>query len=304
MKIRILPPHLRQQIAAGEVIERPASVVKELIENALDAGAQHISVDVEHAGRQLICVTDDGAGMAPEDVPRAFERFATSKIHEPRDIESVRTFGFRGEALPSIAAVSRVALLTRPHDAVLGTCVRLEGGALRSIGESGARIGTRIEVRDLFFNTPARRKFLRSLRVELSHIIGVFTTFAIAFPEHAWSLTCDGKPLFELAASSYRDRLLALYGQEVTAQLEPLEGEGLSGRVWGSFRRDSVAGRRAYRLFVNRRAVRSASLYRAAQAALGGTGMLLLFVEIAPESMDINVHPAKREVRFSDEEGV
>ncbi|HEX2278229.1 MAG TPA: DNA mismatch repair endonuclease MutL, partial [Candidatus Tectomicrobia bacterium] len=201
MKIHILSPHLQQQIAAGEVIERPASVVKELIENALDAGAQRISVEIEHAGRQLICVTDDGAGMAPEDVPLAFERFATSKIHEPRDIESVRTFGFRGEALPSLAAVSRVELLTRPRDASLGTRVRVEGGVLHHIGEAGARVGTRVEVRDLFFNTPARRKFLRSLRVELSHIIGVFTTFAVAFPEQAWSLICDGKPLFELPAS-------------------------------------------------------------------------------------------------------
>jgi DNA mismatch repair protein MutL len=304
MNIRLLPPHVRQQIAAGEVIERPASVVKELIENALDAGAQHISLEVEHAGRQLICVNDDGAGMTPEDVPLAFERFATSKIHEARDIASVRTFGFRGEALPSIAAVSRVELLTRPHGVALGTCARVEGGTLRSIGESGARVGTRVAVRDLFFNTPARRKFLRSLRVELSHIIGVFTTFAIAFPEHGWSFICDGKPLFELTASSYGDRLLALHGQEVTAQLERFDGEGLSGRVWGSWHRDSVAGRRSYRCFVNRRPVRSASLYRAAHAVLGGTGMLLLFVEIAPELVDINVHPAKREVRFGDEAGV
>jgi DNA mismatch repair protein MutL len=304
MKIHILSPHLQQQIAAGEVIERPASVLKELIENALDAGAQRISVEIEHAGRQLICVTDDGAGMVPEDVPLAFERFATSKIHEPRDIESVRTFGFRGEALPSLAAVSRVELLTRPRDALLGTHVQVEGGLLQHIGEAGARIGTRVEVRDLFFNTPARRKFLRSLRVELSHIIGVFTTFAIAFPEQVWSLVCDGKPLFELPASSHHDRLLALYGQELTAQLEWLEGEGLSGRVWGSMHRDSVAGRRSYRLFVNRRPIRSPSLYRAAHMSLGGSGMLLLFVEIAPESVDINVHPAKREVRFRDEEGV
>jgi DNA mismatch repair protein MutL len=304
MKIHVLPPHLRQQIAAGEVIERPASVVKELIENALDAGARRIGVDVEHAGRQLICVTDDGVGMVPEDVPLAFERFATSKILEPRDIESVRTFGFRGEALPSIAAVSRVTLLTRMQDAALGTCARVEGGTLRSIGESGAPVGTRVEVRDLFFNTPARRKFLRSMRVELSHIIGVFTSFAIAFPELSWALNCDGRPLFELTASSYRDRVLALHGQEVSAQLETFDGEGLSGRVWGSCGRDSVTGRRSYRLFVNRRPVRSTSLYRAALAALGGSGLLLLFVEIAPELVDINVHPAKREVRFRDEEGV
>jgi DNA mismatch repair protein MutL len=304
MNIHILPPHIQQQIAAGEVIERPASVAKELIENALDAGAQHISVEVEHAGRQLIGVTDDGAGMAPEDVPLAFERFATSKIHLPRDIESVRTFGFRGEALPSIAAVSRVELLTRVRGAGLGTCARVEGGILRRIAESGAPVGTRVEVRDLFFNTPARRKFLRSLRVELSHLIGVFTTFAIAFPELGWSLICDGRRLFELSASSYRHRLLALYGQEVTAQLEMFDGEALSGRVWGSCCHDSGAGRRLHRFFVNRRPVRSASLYRAAHAALGGAGMLLLFVEISPEVVDINVHPGKREVRFRDEEGI
>ena len=304
MKIHILPADLQQQIAAGEVIERPASVVKELVENALDAGAQHVSVAVEHAGRQLICVTDDGAAIAPEDVRLAFERFATSKIEVPRDIESVRTYGFRGEALPSIAAVSRVLLLTRPHGAALGTCARVERGILHDIGEAGAPVGTRVEVRDLFFNTPARRKFLRSLRVELSHIIGVFTTFAVAFPEVAWSLTCDARPLFELTACSYRDRLLALYGQEVAAELESFDGEGLSGRVWGSFRRDTMTHRRSYRLFVNRRPVRSPSLYRAAHAALGGTGMLWLFVEIAPEVVDINVHPAKREVRFRDEAGV
>src|SRR5262245_29296514 len=223
MKIHILSPHLQQQIAAGEVIERPASVVKELIENALDAGSQHISVEVEHAGRQLLCVTDDGAGIAPEDVPLAFERFATSKIDAPRDLESVRTFGFRGEALPSIAAVSRVEMLTRTPGAVLGTCARLEGGVLRGVEASGAPLGTRVEVRDLFFNTPARRKFLRSLRVELSHIMGVFTTFAVAFPERVWSLHCDGRPLFELPASGFHDRLLALYGQDVLAELQSFE---------------------------------------------------------------------------------
>ncbi len=304
MKIHILPPHLRQQIAAGEVIERPASIVKELIENGLDAGARQICIEVELAGRQLIRVTDDGAGIAPEDVALAFERFATSKIHEVRDIESIQTFGFRGEALPSIAAVSRVQLLTRPHGTELGVCARLEGGRLIGIREAGSPVGTSVEVRDLFYNTPVRRKFLRSLRVELSHIIGVFTTFAIAFPERAWSLICDGKALFELAPASYRERLLALYGQEVTAQLEAFDGEGLSGRVWGSLGRDPSLSRRSYRFFVNRRSVRNASVYRAAHAALGGGGILILFLEIAPELVDVNVHPAKREVRFRDEEGV
>jgi DNA mismatch repair protein MutL len=304
MTIRVLPPQLRQQIAAGEVIERPASVVKELIENALDAGAQHIGVEVEQAGRQLIRVSDDGAGIAAAEVALAFERFATSKVQGARDIEAVRTFGFRGEALPSIAAVSRVQLVTRPRGASLGAYVRLEGGTLLDLGEAGARLGTTVEVRDLFFNTPARRKFLRSLRVELSHIIGVFTAFAVAFPEHAWTLVCDGKALFELPPASMHERLLALYGQEVAAQLERFDGEGLSGLVWGYVSRDPALGRRLYRFFVNRRPVRSATLYRAAQAALGGAGLLLLFLEMAPEAVDVNVHPAKRDVRFRDEEGV
>ena len=304
MSIHVLPAHLRDQIAAGEVIERPASVMKELIENALDAGAQRIRVEVEHAGRQLVRVTDDGAGIAPEDLSLAFEHFATSKIYEARDIESIHTFGFRGEALPSIATVARVHCLTRPRGAPLGTGIRLEGGVVLGMAEAGAPVGTRVEVRDLFYNTPGRRKFLRSLRAELSYMLGVFTTFAIGFPEVAWTLVCDGKPFFELTPAPYRERLLAVYGQEATAQMEAFEGEGLSGRVWGNLSRDPAGGRRAYRLFVNRRAVRNATLYRAASTALAGAGTVILFLEIPPRSVDVNVHPAKREVRFRDEEGV
>lgn len=303
-KIQVLPPHLRHQIAAGEVIERPASVMKELVENALDAGAQQIRIEVEHAGRQLVRVTDDGAGMSSEDVPLAFTHFATSKIYDTRDLEAIRTFGFRGEALPSIAAVARVRCLTRPREAVLGTCVSIEGGVVVDIAEAGAPIGTQVEVRDLFYNTPVRRKFLRSLRAEFSHIIGVFASFALAFPEVAWTLICDGKPFFELTPAPYRERLMAVYGQEATARLEAFEGEGLSGRVWGNLSRDAEGNRRVYRLFVNRRPVRSASLYRAAQGALSGAGTVILFLEIAPNVVDVNVHPAKREVRFRDEEGV
>jgi DNA mismatch repair protein MutL len=172
------------------------------------------------------------------------------------------------------------------------------------ISEAGTPVGTTVDVRDLFFNVPVRRKFLRSLRVELSHIIGVFTTFAVAFPEHAWALSCDGKTLFELPAASYRDRLLALYGQEATAHLQAFDSEGLSGRIWGNVSGDPTLGRRTYRLFVNRRPIRSAALYRAVHTVLGGRGTLLLFLEISPELIDVNVHPAKREVRFRDEEGI
>ena len=194
-------------------------------------------------------------------------------------------------------------VLTRTHGAILGTCARVEGVFSAISMHLAHRLDARRIARSIF-QYPCTSEFLRSVRVELSHIMGVFTTFAVAFPEYAWSLRCDGRPLFELAAGSFRDRLLALYGQDVMAELEHFDGEGLSGRVWGSIRHDRAAGRRSYRLFVNRRPVRSASLYRAAHAAIGGAGMLLLFLEVAPEVVDINVHPAKREVRFRDEEGV
>src|SRR5262245_3335785 len=174
MRIHILPPELQQRIAAGEVVERPASVVKELIENALDAGAHSIRVEVQEGGRRLIKVTDDGAGMSAAEVPLAFERFATSKIGSEHDLSVVQTFGFRGEALPSIASVSRLRLVTRERTALLGTEARVEGGQLISLQEAGAAVGTSVEVWDLFYNTPARRKFLRSLRTEYGHILGRF----------------------------------------------------------------------------------------------------------------------------------
>src|SRR5581483_5204367 len=179
MPIYILSPTLQQRIAAGEVVERPASVVKELIENALDATANTIRVEVQEGGRRLIRVTDDGAGLIATDAPLAFERFATSKISSETDLAAVRTFGFRGEALPSIASVARVRLLSRRREDLFGTEVRVEGGRLVSVQEAGAPIGTTIEVWDLFYNTPARRQFLRSLRTEYGHIIGVFTRFAL-----------------------------------------------------------------------------------------------------------------------------
>ncbi|MBI3988807.1 MAG: DNA mismatch repair endonuclease MutL, partial [candidate division NC10 bacterium] len=303
MKIHILPVEIRQKIAAGEVVERPASVVKELIENTLDAEAETIQVEVQEAGRRLVKVTDDGVGMSPQDVPLAFERFATSKVFEEGDIYAVKTFGFRGEALPSIAAVSRVRLVTRERGALYGTEAKVEGGRLVSLQQVGAPVGTTVEVFDLFFNTPARRKFLRSFRTEYGHLIGAFTKFALAFPEKRFTLVSEGREVYALQPGSFQDRMRALFGQETLATMEEFSAEGSSGRLWGSFVPGQGEKKRSY-FFVNRRAVKSAALSRALRDHLKEPGMVLLFLEVPPSFVDVNIHPAKAEVRFQQEEAI
>ena len=305
MKIRILPPDVQQQIAAGEVIERPASVVKELIENALDAAADTIRVEVQEGGRRLIKVTDDGPGIAAADVRLACERFATSKISSATDIAQIRTFGFRGEALPSIASVSRLRLLTRERTARLGTEHRIEGGRLISHREAGAPVGTSVEVWDVFYNTPARRRFMRSLRTEYGHILGTFTRFALAFPDKSLSLSFDGREVYTFQPSSLQERMTACFGRETTSGLEELENAGLSGRVWGAVLPSQEVWRRRYYLFVNRRPIRNRTLYRAVRDACGDEGgMVFLFLELHPSQLDVNIHPAKTEVRFRDDNAI
>jgi DNA mismatch repair protein MutL len=305
MSIRVLSPELQQKIAAGEVVERPASVVKELIENALDAGAQSIRVDIQEGGRRLVKVTDDGVGIPATEVRLAWERFATSKIINEKDLYTVRTFGFRGEALPSIAAVSRLRLLTRERTAPLGNEARLEGGKLLSLQEAGAAGGTTVEVWDLFYNTPARRQFLRSLRTEYGHILGAFTRFALAFPEKSFSLFFDEREVYAFLPGSLEERIGACFGREAAAGLEQFEDTGTAGRVWGVVLPAEDVWRRRYYFFVNRRAVRNRTLYRAVRDALPGTGgMVFVFVENHPSQVDVNVHPAKSEVRFRDDLGV
>ncbi|HEV8712962.1 MAG TPA: DNA mismatch repair endonuclease MutL [Candidatus Binatia bacterium] len=302
MSIRILPPIIQQRIAAGEVVERPASVGKELIENALDAAADTIRVEIQEGGRRLIKVTDDGPGMSAADVPLAFERFATSKIVSENDLYAVRTFGFRGEALPSIASVSRVRLLTRERNTLLGTEARIEAGKLVSLQEAGAAVGTTIEVWDLFYNTPARRQFLRSLRTEYGHILGVFTRFALAFPEKSFSLYFDGREVYTFPPTSLQERITACFGREAAAGLEEFASTGIAGRVWGFVLSTEEVWRRRYYFFVNRRPVRNRTLYRAARDTLQGEGgMVFLFLELHPSQIDINIHPAKTEVRFRDD---
>lgn len=305
MSIHILPPELQQRIAAGEVVERPASVVKELIENALDAAAQTIRVEIQEGGRRLIRVTDDGVGLTAADAPLAFARFATSKITREADLAAVRTFGFRGEALPSIASVARVRFLTRRRDDLLGTEVRLEGGTLVSTQESGAAVGTTVEVWDLFYNTPARRQFLRSLRTEYGHIMGTFTRFALAFPEKSFSLSFDGREVYAFSSTTLPERISACFGREATANLEEFADAGTAGRVWGYALSSEEVWRRRYYFFVNRRPVRNRVLYRAVRETLQGEGgMVFLFLDLSPSQVDVNMHPAKTEVRFRDDVAV
>jgi DNA mismatch repair protein MutL len=277
-------------------------VVKELIENALDAAADTIRVEVQEGGRRLIKVTDDGPGMPAAEMPLVFERFATSKIVGENDLYAVRTFGFRGEALPSIASVSRIRLLTRERTALLGTEARVEGGKLVSLQEAGAALGTTVEVWDLFYNTPARRKFLRSLRTEYGHILGMFTRFALAFPEKGFSLYFDGREVYAFPPASLQERITTCFGREAASGLEEFESTGIVGRVWGFVLSTEEVWRRRYYFFVNRRPVRNRTLYRAVRDTLQGEGgMVFLFLELHPSQVDVNIHPAKAEVRFRDD---
>lgn len=310
-KIQVLPGDVVSKIAAGEVVERPASVVRELVDNSLDAGATKITVEVRDGGRTLIKVTDDGEGMSPEDAPLALQRHATSKVRSEQDLWSIQTLGFRGEALPSIASVSRLTLTTARRDEPVGTRLVLTGGVTEQREDVAASPGTQIEATDLFFNTPARKKFLKATPTELSHICQVIQQAALAWPQVRFRLLHNGQEVLDYpAAASLRDRLLQLYGQRWLAQVVDVRGEGpglrLSGvTVHGAQAR---AGRTPQELFVNRRAVKSPTV---AHAIADGYGSFLakgrypqyvLFLEVEPARVDVNVHPAKREVRFADQD--
>jgi DNA mismatch repair protein MutL len=306
-RIRILSEDLANRIAAGEVIERPASVVKELAENALDAEAHTIAVTVQAAGRRLIRVSDDGYGMSRDDALLAFERHATSKIRSVEDLGCITTLGFRGEALPSIASVSRLTLTTCAQLGDTGTWLELDGGVIRQVREWTGPVGTSIEVRQLFFNTPARLKFLKSRNTELGHMANVVSQLALAHPGIRFQLTHEQQVLMDLPpAATALDRLAAIWGAEIGRQLIPIEDrEGsvlLSGFVspatW------SRAGRDAQYLFVNGRAVRDRLLLHALSEAYRHIlperrhPMVFLFLALPPQDVDVNVHPHKTEVRF------
>ena len=310
--IKILPDNLINKIAAGEVVERPASVVKELVENSLDAGATEVFVDVEQAGRRLIKVADNGSGMTREDALLAFERHATSKIASEPDLEAIRTMGFRGEALASIASVSRVRLLSAQRGAA-GVLVEIEGGSLGPASDAASPPGTTIEVHHLFFNTPARLKFLKSPSTELSHIIAAVSHLAMARPDVRFRLTHDKKAVLDLpAAGDVGERAFQLYGQELSGNLLAFSAERAPARVSGLIGKPNCdRGDRTYQEFyVNGRFVRNPSLSHALAEAYRDLVMRdrhpvgFIFVDIDPAFVDVNVHPAKAEVRFRNQSQV
>ncbi|MDQ6651177.1 MAG: DNA mismatch repair endonuclease MutL [Acidobacteriota bacterium] len=307
-KIRLLPDHVANQIAAGEVVERPASVAKELVENAIDAGATRIAIDVEAGGRRLLKVADDGDGMVRDDAVLAFERHATSKISKSEDLTSIATLGFRGEALASIASVARVELSTKTEDATVATRVSIEGGKMRDVKDAAHPRGATIVVRDLFFNVPARRKFLRSEATESFHLTNLVTHYALAHPEIAFTLINNGREVLRVApAKDLRERAYQVFGAEFLDNLlEVSGGHPKVARVTGfvSAPRDRRTSRDSQYLFVNGRFVRDRLISRALSEGYrailphGVYPAALLFIQIPLEEVDVNVHPAKTEVRF------
>ena len=323
--VRVLPLHVANKIAAGEVVERPASVVKELVENAIDAGAKTVKIAITAGGRKLVAVQDDGCGMTRDDAVLSLERQATSKIRDVSDIEEIDTLGFRGEAIPSIASVSRFTITTRRHDSDEGTLVLVNAGILAEVRAAGCPPGTLVEVRDLFCNVPARRKFLRAYVTEENHVKTIFTVHALAHPEIGFTLVVDGRELYRLApAASAKDRILDLFGKDFVAELLPLNGgedarretrdarrtldeRQKAIRVTGFIERPNLSTptRRDQYVFINGRPATAPSIAYALREAYprqsGDTRpAAILFVDLPPNQVDVNVHPTKREVRFRD----
>jgi DNA mismatch repair protein MutL len=317
MPIRILPPDVVAQIAAGEVIERPASVAKELIENSLDAGATRISVEIAGGGIRLLRVTDNGCGIPPEELDTAFERHATSKLTTAEGLEEVSTLGFRGEALPSIAAVAEVALVTRPADNTAGAYIHFRDGKLASRGSRGCPPGTTVTVRDLFKNVPARLKFLKSNTTEEGHVAHLVSNLALARPAVAFTLTVEGRLALQTPGSGeLRDAAAAVYGHQVAASLLALDGarDGRSPQisVTGLVSPPSVvrASRAQASFFINGRWVQSRAIGFALEEAYHGllmTGrhpIAAVMIAVPAQEVDVNVHPTKAQVRFRDEGAV
>jgi len=306
--IRVLPDHVSNQIAAGEVVERPASVAKELVENSIDAGATRITIEIEGGGRRLLKVSDDGEGMVRDDAVLAFERHATSKIRSSDDLALIATLGFRGEALASIASVAKVELTTQTADAAAATRVTIDGGKMRDVKDAAHPRGTTLTIRDLFFNVPARRKFLRSEATETFHLTNLVTHYALAHPEIAFSFINNGREvLHATAASDLKERAYQVFGQDFLDNLLEVDGgHPQVARVSGyiSAPRDRRTSRDSQYLFVNRRFVRDRLIGRALSEGYrsvlphGVYPAALLFIETPLEEVDVNVHPAKTEVRF------
>lgn len=313
-KIKILPDNLANQIAAGEVVERPASVVKELVENSIDAGGTRIQIDIELGGRRLMRISDDGEGMSRDDAILAFERHATSKIRTAEDLARIGTLGFRGEALASIASVAKVELLTKTETDAAATRVVVEGGRLLDVKDAARDTGTTIAVRDLFFNTPARRKFMRSEATENYHLTSIVTHYALAHPEIAFTLTNNGREVIRVSpAKDLRERAFQIFGGNLLESLLPVDGgreyvANITGFI--SAPRERRTTRDAQYFFVNKRFVRdktiAGGLLEGFRSVLphGVYPVAFLFLEMPLEEIDVNVHPAKTEVRFRRGEAV
>lgn len=310
--IHLLPDAVANQIAAGEVIQRPASVIKELIENAIDAGASNINIVLEDAGRTLIQVVDDGKGMSDTDARLAFERHATSKIQKADDLFSLRTMGFRGEALPSIAAVAQVRLTTRTHESELGTQVEIEGSRLVSQEPCACPVGANFEVRNLFFNIPARRKFLKSNQTELNNIIQEFERIALVNPSVAFTLQHNGTVITQLPSAPLRMRIANIFGKKLNEQLLDVDVDTTLIRLKGFVGRPEAAKKKGSHqyLFANGRFMRHPYFAKAVMEAYdqliptGEQVPYFLYFEVDPANIDVNIHPTKTEIKFENEQAI
>jgi DNA mismatch repair protein MutL len=307
-KIYQLPSDLANQIAAGEVVERPASVVKELVENAVDAGARRLAIHIELGGKKLVRVEDDGEGMDPEDARLALERHATSKIRRADDLAAILTHGFRGEALPSIASVSHFVLRTRARGRPSGTEIRVNGGAVAAVSETAAAEGTVVEVADLFYNLPARRKFLKSDGAESTQVSRVTTQLALAYPEIGFTLTSAGRTVLQCPpTASLRDRLYQIYGDRADLVEIRKEAGGLTLSGFAAALAEHGPTRGPQHVFVNRRIVKDRTIAHAiidsySQASIKERSPEIhLFIDMPPDAVDVNVHPTKAEVRFREQ---
>ena len=309
-KINVLPKQVAELIAAGEVVERPASVIKELVENSIDANARNITVEIQRGGISYIRITDDGCGIAHEDVPKAFLRHATSKISSGVDLNSISTLGFRGEALAAVSSVSRAELFTKPHGEAFGTHYKIEGGTETLCEEAGCPDGTTIIIRDIFYNTPARMKFLKKDVSEANAAAAVVDRIALSHPEIAFKLIRDGKQTLNTSGDGkVNGAVYSVLGREFSGTLIPVKGmldrievEGLTCKPV------SCRPTRNYQfVFLNGRLVRSGTVTAAAEQAYKNSAMIgkfpgfVLYLTVPFDTVDVNVHPAKTEVRFSDE---
>ena len=309
-KVRVLSQQVASQIAAGEVVNRPASVVKELVENAVDAGADSIKVLLTDAGRTSIQVIDNGCGMNPDDARTSFERHATSKIRESDDLYTLTTFGFRGEALPSIAAVAQVELRTRTADSETGTAITIKASEIEHEEPCVCPVGSTFTVRNLFYNVPARRKFLKSNQTEYGHILTEIERVALSHPEVAVELTHQGEQILSLPASAIKQRIVNLFGRKMNEALLPVEVETSVVKVSGFCSNlDNVKGKGAKQFFfVNGRFMRHPYFHKAVLSAYeglvpeGDQPSYFLFLNVPPETIDVNIHPTKTEIKFQDEQ--